>query len=187
MQSDLFNSLITLRKGGVILYPTDTIWGIGCDATNSNAIERINIIKKRSKKKHFIVLIESEKFLKKYVKKIPENVLALLENYDSSITIIYPGAKNLPASIIAPDGSIGIRIIQDPFCASLIKKLGNPIVSTSANVSDEPSPVYFSDIKDEIKSQVDYIVKWRQQDKNMPRPSRIIKVHESGDFTVIRE
>lgn len=184
---DLKQALETVRNGGLILYPTDTIWGIGCDALNTEAVGRINRIKGRDESKHMILLLENENQLQSYVREIPEVAYQLIEYSDRPMTIIYSGAKNLPESLIAPDGSIGIRIVKEPFCQELIRRFRRPIVSTSANLSGEPSPEHFGDIDEVIKSQVDYVVAYGQSATERREPSVIIKLEPSGRFEFIRK
>lgn len=184
---DLKQALETVRNGGLILYPTDTIWGIGCDALNTEAVGRINRIKGRDESKHMILLLENENQLQSYVREIPEVAYQLIEYSDRPMTIIYSGAKNLPESLIAPDGSIGIRIVKELFCQELIRRFRRPIVSTSANLSGEPSPEHFGDIDEVIKSQVDYVVAYGQSATERREPSVIIKLEPSGRFEFIRK
>ena len=184
---DLKQALETVRNGGLILYPTDTIWGIGCDALNTEAVGRINRIKGRDESKHMILLLENENQLQSYIREIPEVAYQLIEYSDRPMTIIYSGAKNLPKSLIAPDGSIGIRIVKEPFCQELIRRFRRPIVSTSANLSGEPSPEHFGDIDEVIKSQVDYVVAYGQSATERREPSVIIKLEPSGRFEFIRK
>jgi L-threonylcarbamoyladenylate synthase len=186
MLEDIKNALEVLKKGGIILYPTDTVWGLGCDATNPEAVDRIYKIKKREDSKSMLVLVDHTGRLNSYIKEIPEIAWELIDAAISPITLIYPGAKNLAKNLIADDGSIGIRISDDEFCMSLIKKFGKPIVSTSANISGEKAPSVFSEISEEIKDSVDYIVEWRQDDYNKKPPSSIIKLGEGGLFKIIR-
>jgi L-threonylcarbamoyladenylate synthase len=186
MQEDIKKSLEVLKKGGVILYPTDTVWGLGCDAKTPGAVERIYKIKKREDSKSMLVLIDHNGRLASYVQEVPEIAWELIEAAVSPMTLIYPGAKNLAKNLIAEDGSIGIRICDDEFCMELIKRLGKPLVSTSANISGEKSPSIFSEISEEIKKSVDYIVEWRQDDYNIKPPSSIIKLGEGGLFKIIR-
>jgi L-threonylcarbamoyladenylate synthase len=186
MQEDLKKSLDVLRKGGLILYPTDTIWGIGCDATNESAVQKIFLIKKREDFKSMLILVDSPGKLERYVI-VPDIAWELIEVGTSPLTIIYPGARNLAPGLIAVDGSAGIRITSDEFCLELIKRFGKPIVSTSANLSGTPSPAIFDEIRDEIISSVDYVVSWRQDDIQKRPASAIIKLEENGSFKIIRK
>jgi L-threonylcarbamoyladenylate synthase len=186
MQEDIKKALEVLRKGGVILYPTDTVWGLGCDATNPDAVGRIYKIKKREDSKSMLVLIDHNGRLASYVREVPEIAWELIEAAVTPLTIIYPGAKNLAKNLVAEDGSIGIRISDDEFCQELIKKFGKPLVSTSANISGEKTPAVFSEISEEIKESVDYVIEWRQDDYTKKPPSSIIKLGEGGLFKIIR-
>lgn len=186
MREDIEKALEVIRNGGIIIYPTDTIWGLGCDANNEEAVERIYHIKKRSDSKSMLVLLESEGRLQSYVREIPEIAWELIDVTDSPLTIIYSGVKNLAPNLINDDGSAGIRITSDPFCQALISRMKRPIVSTSANISGKPAPLYFREINDEILNKADYIVKWRQEDIVKRKPSSIIKLGPGGVFTIIR-
>ena len=180
MQKEVNQALRILRDGGVILYPTDTIWGIGCDATNQKAIDRIYSIKKRVERKALISLVCNMKQLEGITENIPE-----IDITSNPTTIIYPNARGLSTNLIAKNGSAGVRIVKDEFCQQLIQELENPIVSTSANISGEPSPTQFSEISDEIKNNVDYIVNLRLQEK-MSTPSEILLLNDDGSIKKIR-
>jgi len=184
---DLKLSLNTLREGGVILYPTDTIWGLGCDATNQDAVEKIFEIKKRSDSRSLIILVNGFGMLERYVKNIPPIAAEILDVSEKPITIIYPEGKNLAPGICNEDGSVGIRVCTDDFCGELIARFRKPIVSTSANISDSPSPSVFSEIGEDIISSADYVVKYRQSDNNKNTPSSIIKVEDNGVIKIIRK
>jgi len=175
-----------LGAGGTILYPTDTIWGIGCDACNESAIARIYDIKHRDKGKSMLILVDTMEMMEKFTTSVPEIAVELIEAADSPLTIIYPHARNLPHNLIAEDGSIGIRIVNDNFCRELIGVFGKPIVSTSANLSGCNPPLGYCDIADEIKNTVDYIVPLRQDELSRNRNSDIIKVDDSGNIQIIR-
>lgn len=187
MESDIINSLKVLINGGVILYPTDTIWGLGCDATNRAAVERVYKIKKRQEKKSMLILLNSTEQLEKYVTKIPGEAIKLIESSAGPVTIIYPSAKNLPENLLADDKSVGIRITKDPFCSELIRRFGRPLVSTSANLSGKESPENFSEIEDEVILEADWVVRWRQNDYSRSFPSAIYKISDSGEIITIRE
>jgi L-threonylcarbamoyladenylate synthase len=187
MQEDIKKALEILKNGGVILYPTDTVWGLGCDATNPEAVERIYKIKKREDNKNMLVLVDHSGRLDSYVREVPEIAWDLIEAALSPITLIYPGAKNLAKNLVDEDGSIGIRICNDEFCRELIKRLGKPLVSTSANISGEKTPAVFSEISEDIKDSVDFIVEWRQDDYMKRSPSSIIKLGDGGLFRIIRQ
>jgi L-threonylcarbamoyladenylate synthase len=183
---DIFNAIEVLRKGGIILYPTDTIWGIGCDATNVEAVSRIYKLKQREETKSMLVLVDNPDRISRHVKEVPEMAWQLIEVNDQPMTIIYPSAINLAVNLIDPSGTIGIRVTKDEFCQKLISKLNHPIVSTSANISGKGSPSIFDDISQEVKDQVDYIVRCRQDDYNKSLPSSIIKVSLNGQIEIIR-
>lgn len=177
---------LILQSGGIILYPTDTIWGIGCDAGREQSVQNIYRIKERTDFKSMLVLMDGISMLEKYVKTIPLRAFEILETSSKPTTIIYPGARNLPENLLAPDGSIGIRITSDPFCRKLIQFTGFPIVSTSANISGEPSPGTFQQIKRSIVEAVDHVVNWRQGETAPSMPSSIIKLEADGSITTIR-
>lgn len=184
---DIVKAVEVLRSGGIILYPTDTIWGIGCDATNPAAVNRIFEIKQRQDAKSMLVLMENPNSLNSYISEVPEIAWELIEVADTPLTIIYPGAKNLAANLLAKDGSIGIRITNEAFTQQLIQRFRKPVVSTSANISGQKSPQNFSDISDEIKKSVDFIVEFRQDDPSRSTPSSIIKLGVSGQIEIIRK
>jgi L-threonylcarbamoyladenylate synthase len=186
MIEDIKLALEVLQNGGVILYPTDTIWGIGCDATNIEAVKRVYELKKRTDSKAMLVLLDNENKLQQYVTDVPEVAWELIDVSDKLLTIIYTGAKNLANNLIAEDGSVGIRIVKDEFCEKLISRFRKPLVSTSANISGQTTPSLFSEISQEIIQKVDYVVKWRQDDRKKSQASSIIKLDVSGKFEVIR-
>lgn len=188
-QSDLQAALKVLREGGVILYPTDTVWGIGCDATNAEAVARVYAIKKRVDSKAMLVLLDGAGKLQGYMDKVPDTAWMLLEASEGQkpMTIIYPRAKNLAANLLAEDGSIGIRITSESFSKALCEQLRRPIVSTSANFSGEPTAKIFQDINPELIDSVDYICQYRREDCTSSRPSSIIKIDEKERITIIRE
>jgi len=186
MNEAIKKALEVLRSGGVILYPTDTIWGIGCDATNDEAINRIYEIKKRNDQKSMLVLLDSVAKLDRYVSDVPELAYDLIEMSEKPLTIIYEKSKNLSSNVSKTDDTIGIRITQEAFSKRLIEQFKRPIISTSANVSGEASPACFSDISEEIKSAVDYVVDYRQEDEEAT-PSSIIMLGNNSSIKVIRE
>lgn len=187
MQREEINkTLDVLKSGGVILYPTDTIWGIGCDATNESAVAKVNEIKGRAADKSLIVLLDSDNKLQGYVTEIPDVAYELIEYAENPLTIVFSGAKNLAPNVINQDGSVGIRIVKHEFCEQLIQRFRKPIVSTSANISGQPSPQFFDEISDEIKSKVDYIVNIDQENQSRKKPSTIVKLGPSGQFEFIR-
>lgn len=187
MITDINNALETLRSGGIILYPTDTIWGVGCDATNPEAVEKVYALKGRSKDKSLIILLENDNRLASYVNEIPDVAYQLIELSEKPLTIVYSKAKNLAPNLIAEDGTIGIRIVKHHFCVQLIQRFKKPIVSTSANLSGAPSPRNFNDISDEIKAGVDYVVQFGQDDLTPKQASTIMKLDPSGAFSFIRK
>jgi L-threonylcarbamoyladenylate synthase len=188
MNEEINTTLAALNRGEIILYPTDTVWGLGCDALNENAVKKIYKLKRREDSKSCILLLDDINKLWDYVREVPDVALDILEINDSPLTIIYPDAYNLPSGLIAEDGSIGIRITSDLFCKRLINKLKSPLVSTSANVSGQPTPKGFGDISEEIKNGVDYIVNLKKELKSSNnKSSGIIKVGKGGEVKVIRE
>jgi L-threonylcarbamoyladenylate synthase len=187
MGEDITRALDVLHKGGVILYPTDTIWGLGCDATNEEAVRRIYTIKKRADSKSMLILMENPALLDRYVKEVPSIAWDLIEITTTPLTIIFPGAKNLAKNLIAEDGSIGIRFTKEAFSRELIYRFRKPLVSTSANISGEPSPSIFKEIPEAVKKQVDYIVRFRQEDTIPGKPSGIIKLGVNGTVVIIRQ
>ena len=186
IQEDIKNACEVLRDGGLILYPTDTIWGIGCDATNEKAVQRVYELKQRADNKAMLVLIDNAAKLETYVEEVPGMAWDLIDVADKPLTIIYSQGKNLAPNLLGEDGSIGIRISQETFSNKLCFQFCKPLVSTSANVSGEPSPANFSEISEEIKQGVDYIVTYRQDDMTKASPSSIIKLGSGGVFQIIR-
>jgi len=187
IEAEIVKSLSVLRSGGVILYPTDTIWGIGCDATDDQAVEKIFRIKNRPEKKSMIVLIASSRDILKYVAAPPPEIWDLIENTPTPLTIIFPGGIGLAPRLIDEEGNVAIRVVQDEFCRHLIKRLRKPLVSTSANISGKPFPESFAQIDREIIDNVDYAVNFRREDTEKKKPSKIIRLEKSGKITVIRE
>ncbi|MEZ5104321.1 MAG: L-threonylcarbamoyladenylate synthase [Draconibacterium sp.] len=187
MHEDLKKAVEILKAGGIILYPTDTIWGIGCDATNEEAVKRVYEIKKREDSKSMLVLMENPALLDRYVNDVPEIAWDLIEVTTTPLTVIYPNAKNLAPNLIASDGSIGIRFTKESFSSQLVQRFRKPIVSTSANISGEKSPAFFNEISEEIKQQVDYIVEYRRDDVSPSQPSSIIKLGPGGRIDIIRK
>lgn len=185
--TEITNALEVLRRGGIILYPTDTIWGIGCDATNGDAVEKIYKIKQREDSKSLIILVAEEREILQYVAAPDPAVFDFIEKQSKPTTIIFEKAIGLPDQLISDDGSIGIRIVQDEFCRHLVKRLRRPLVSTSANISGMPTPQHFNEISPEIKKGADYIVQYRQDDLQPALPSQIIKWNNNGEHFVIRK
>lgn len=186
MTDDIQKACEVMQGGGIILYPTDTIWGIGCDATNEEAVRKVYALKQRADNKAMLVLIDSETKLDRYVSDVPNVAWDLISVADTPLTIVYSQGKNLAPSLLGEDGSIGIRITREEFSRRLCEQFRKPLVSTSANVSGEPSPANFSEISDVIKEGVDYIVKYRQEDRSKVSPSHIIKLGDGGVFQIIR-
>jgi L-threonylcarbamoyladenylate synthase len=174
------------QEGGIILYPTDTIWGIGCDAANTDAIQRIYKLKQRDETKSMIILLDSENKLEGYIRDVNPLAYDLIEYADSPLTLVMPGAKNISPALIAADGSVGIRITKHPFCQQLIQRLRKPLVSTSANISGSPPPQYFGQITPEIIDGVDYVVDIDQHDMEIKTPSTIMRLAPDGRFEFIR-
>lgn len=187
MQEDIKKSIEVLKSGGIILYPTDTIWGIGCDATNEEAVKRIYELKQRDDSKSMLVLLDNPANLQAYVQEVPDIAWDLIDLTDKPLTIIYDDAKNLAANLIAPDGSIGIRITDELFSRELCNRFKKPLVSTSANISGEASPTRFSKISPVIKNGVDYIVKYRQKENIEVKPSGILRLGKNGTIQIIRK
>lgn len=187
MLEDISQAVKILKSGGIILYPTDTIWGIGCDATNPEAVSKIYQLKQREDSKSMLVLIDQPGRIPSYISEMPEIAWDLIELADKPLTIIYPKAKNLAPNLIAPDGSIGIRVVNHEFCQKLIGRFGRPIVSTSANISGKQSPTSFNNIDKEIKEKVDFIVSQEFDNPVSDKPSGIIKLGVNGEIKIIRE
>ena len=188
-KEDLQEALRVLRKGGIIVYPTDTVWGIGCDATNAEAVAKIYALKQREDSKSMLVLLDSPAKLNYYVADIPDAAWTLLEATDEEtkpLTIIYPNARNMAQNLIAEDGSIGIRITNEPFSKALCEQLKHPIVSTSANISGHPTARFFHEIEAAILDRADYVCRFRREDDCPHEPSSIIKIHADGTFQIIR-
>jgi L-threonylcarbamoyladenylate synthase len=186
MIEDIEKACEVLRAGGLILYPTDTIWGIGCDATNDEAVRKVYELKQRVDSRAMLVLIDSPARLTTYVADVPDVAWDLIEIADKPLTIIFSNARNLSEKLSAEDGSIGIRITREEFSRRLCERFRKPVVSTSANVSGEVFPSFFSEISATIRNGVDYIVKYRQDDTRETQPSTIIKLGEGGLFKIIR-
>lgn len=184
--NDIEQSLQVLRKGGLILYPTDTVWGIGCDATNEEAVAKIYALKKRSDEKSMIILLADEKDIIQYVTQPDPKVFDYIKGIHKPTTIIYEGAVGLAQNLTPQNNTIAIRITKDRFCKDLIKRFRKPIVSTSANISGYPAPGIFTDIDVEIKNGVDYIVQHRQDDSTAALPSAVVKWNADGSLHIIR-
>lgn len=186
-EDDIRNAVEVLRKGGVILYPTDTVWGIGCDATNAEAVKRVYEIKRRDDSKALICLVDSDARLQRYVRNVPDVAWQLIDAVVKPTTIILDNAVNLAPNLIANDGSIGIRITKEPFSHELCFRFQKALVSTSANISGEPAAQNYGDISEEILNAVDYVCYSRRQEHKPHTPSSIIKLTADGEVTVIRK
>lgn len=185
-KADLQEALATLRKGGVILYPTDTIWGIGADATNPEAVARIYALKRRADSKSMLALVDSADSLYRWLENVPETALQLIDVAVDPLTIIYDSPRGIAPNMLAPDGSLGIRITSERFSRELCRRLGRPLVSTSANISGHPSAPFFGMIEPDILEGVDYVARYRRDDTTPHRPSGIIKVTDRETLTIIR-
>ncbi len=186
-EQEIENALGALRQGKTILYPTDTIWGLGCDATDAPAVQKLYEIKQRPDSKSMIILVAEEREILQYVAAPDLAVFDFIQEQTRPTTIIFENAIGLPANLVAADGSVAIRIVQDAFCRHLIKRLRKPLVSTSANISGQPASQSFSQIPDAVKQQVDYVVQWRQDDTTPAQPSQIIKWNNNSEPTIIRK
>jgi L-threonylcarbamoyladenylate synthase len=174
-----------IREGGTLLYPTDTVWGLGCDATNKEAVAKIGGVKKRHEKS-YVILMESDGMLQRYVRYVPEVAWDLIDASEDPITIVYPEGYNLADGVCAKDGSVAVRITRDPFCQALIRKIRKPLLSTSANVSGESTPRNFEDISQPILDGVDYVVQHRRNEPTQSKPSSIIRLGLTGQVEIIR-
>ena len=186
LEEEIKHSVNLLRAGKIILYPTDTIWGIGCDASNTKAVQRIFRLKHRNDSKSMIILLNSVEKLEKYVRHVPPIAYDLINNSASPLTIVYDGARNISKKLIASDGTIAIRIVKGRFTSGVIELLDKPLVSTSANISGQPSAATFSQISDEVKEGVDYVVEHFRDRTRTLRPSTIIRLEDNGTFTILR-
>jgi len=185
-ENDIKNCIQALSNGGIILYPTDTIWGIGCDALNSDAVEKVYALKQRPKEKSLIVLLADARDVLQYVATPHPDIIAIVENFDTPTTVVYDNALGFPDKVVNSDGSIAIRVTQDTFCKALIKRFRKPIISTSANTSGQPTPDIFSKIDGDIINGVDYAVKYRQDDKAPRAPSRVVRIKDNGEIKILR-
>ena len=190
-EEDIRNAVETMRKGGVILYPTDTVWGIGCDATNAEAVKRVYAIKQRDDSKALICLVDSDARMQRYFRNVPDVAWQLIDSLKESdakpTTLILDGAINLAENLIADDGSVGIRITNEPFSKELCFRFQKAIVSTSANISGEPAAQNYGDIDPRILEAVDYVCWSRRQEHKPHTPSSIIKLKENGEVEIIRK
>ena len=183
---DLAGALKVLRAGGVILYPTDTVWGLGCDATNAKAVSRVYEIKQRAENKSLIILVNSVAMLERYVENPPEVAIEMAELSEKPLTVVYDRGRSLAEGVASSDGSVGVRVCTEPFCDALIDALRKPLVSTSANISGSNSPAIFDEISEEVKAAVDYVCLWRQDDRSRATPSSVIKVSGNGIVKILR-
>jgi L-threonylcarbamoyladenylate synthase len=186
IETDIKKCIPILQASGIILYPTDTIWGIGCNALDEVAIEKIYTLKNRPKEKSFIVLLAEARDIFQYVAAPPPDIIDILESFDRPTTVVYSSPLGFPESLLAADGSLAIRVTTDPFCKTLLKRLKLPLVSTSANISNQPSPASFEMIDMEIQNAVDYVVKHRQDDKTPRSSSAIVRITDDGSVKVLR-
>ena len=187
LQDEIKKAVEVIRQGGVILYPTDTVWGIGCDATNPEAVKRVYEIKKREDSKALICLVDSDARLSRYVRNVADVTWDIIEMAEKPLTIIFDQAVGLAPNLLGEDGSVGIRVTKEEFSKELCFRFQKPIVSTSANISGEPTALTFDEISDDIKNAVDYVVKYNRQCKEKHKPSSIIKINANGKFQIIRE
>jgi L-threonylcarbamoyladenylate synthase len=186
LKDEVAKALKVLQDGGIILYPTDTIWGIGCDATNAEAVKKIYALKQRDEAKSMIILLDSDSKLQSYISEVPDIAYDLIEYAENPLTLVMPGAKNLALNLINADGTIAIRVTNHEFCRQLLQRFRKPIVSTSANISGRPSPKNFNGVADEIIEGVDYVVDVDQHDLTEKKPSTIMSIDPSGKFEFIR-
>ena len=185
-ENDIKNCINAMQKGGVILYPTDTVWGLGCDAMNAAAVEKIFAIKERPKQKSMIVLLAEARDVLQYVAAPHPDIIAIIESFERPTTVIYEHALDFPDNVINADGSIAIRVTTDPFCKALIKRLRRPLISTSANISGATTPSIFKMIGPAIVNNVDYTVRYRQDDDTIYAPSRLVRVNDNGTMEILR-
>lgn len=186
LRDEVVKALKVLQEGGIILYPTDTIWGIGCDATNTDAIKKIYALKQRDEAKSMIILLDTENKLESYIQEVPAIAYDLLEYAENPLTLVMPGARNISPALISADGCVGVRVAKHDFCQQLIQRLRKPLVSTSANISGRPSPQNFGEIEQEVIDGVDYVVDLEQHDLQQKKPSTIMRLNPDGRFEFIR-
>lgn len=186
LRDEVGKALKIVQEGGIILYPTDTIWGIGCDATNTESVKKIFKLKQRDEAKSMIILLDTENKLESYVREVPAIAYDLIEYAENPLTLVMPGAKNISPALISEDGSVGIRVAKHDFCQQLIQRLRKPLVSTSANISGKPSPQNFGQIDQEIIDGVDYVVDLEQHSFELKKPSTVMRLQPDGRFEFIR-
>lgn len=186
LRDEVAKAFSIIKDGGIILYPTDTIWGIGCDATNTDAVKKIFQLKQRNEAKSMIILLDSDAKLPSYVKEVPDIAYDLIQYAENPLTLVMSGARNISPALIAADGSVGIRITSNQFCQQLIQRMRKPLVSTSANISGNASPQYFSQIDEAVINGVDYVVDLEQHSKEIKNPSTIMRLEHDGRFVFLR-
>ena len=186
IENDIKQCVRTLQDGGVILYPTDTVWGLGCDATNEAAVEKVFRIKQRPREKSMIVLLAEARDVLQYVAAPHPDIIGIIESFERPTTVIFEHALGFADNVVNQDGSIAIRVTTDQFCKAVIKRLKRPLVSTSANVSGAPTPAIFRQVDDVIKQGVDYTVLYRQDDEQAASPSRLVRINDDGSLDVLR-
>ncbi len=187
IQQEVHNAYEVIKNGGIILYPTDTVWGIGCDASNPEAVKKIYALKKRAESKSMIVLVNGDRLFHNVFNNVPEVTWDILDCSDKPTTLILDNPRNVAKEVISSDNSLGIRIVNEPFCFRLIERMKRPLVSTSANISGQPSPSNFKEISKEIIDGVDYVVNLRREEMKYVKPSTIIKLKENNQVTIIRK
>ncbi|MFP4663064.1 MAG: L-threonylcarbamoyladenylate synthase [Bacteroidales bacterium] len=187
MKEDINKCLEALHQGGIIIYPTDTVWGLGCDATNPDAVEKIYKIKQRDKSKSMLILLENINQVFSYVEKPPEVALDMIELSTEPLTVVFEKAKNLPLNLIASDGSIAIRVSKNKFTSELIRRFKKPVVSTSANFSGQDTPLSFKEIDDDLIGMADYVVRFGQKETRRKKASSIIRISNQGEIDIIRK
>ncbi len=186
-EDDIVNCLRVLEQGGVILYPTDTIWGLGCDALNEAAVDKIFRLKNRPAQKSVIILLADPRDILQYVAAPPPDIIDMVQHFDRPTTVIYENGLGFPENVVNEDGSVAIRIASDDFCRALIKRFRRPIVSTSANLSGTPAAAVFDEVLADLKNRADYVVRYRQTDNRKNAASRLIRISDEGEVTVIRD
>ncbi|WCT13855.1 L-threonylcarbamoyladenylate synthase [Mucilaginibacter jinjuensis] len=186
LRDEVAKAYKVIQEGGIILYPTDTIWGIGCDATNTEAVQKIFALKQRDEAKSMIILLDADHQLERYVAEVPALAYDLIEFAENPLTLVMPGAKGISPALIAADGSVGLRVSKHPFCQQLIQRMRRPLVSTSANISGEPSPKNFGFVSEDIINGVDYVVDVDQHNMSENKPSTIMRLEPTGRFEFLR-
>lgn len=186
ISQDISMAVSVMKEGGIILYPTDTVWGLGCDARNPRAVARIFEVKRRADSKALISLVSSEAMLRSHAGEVPDGVLGMVRESPRPVTVVFPSGTDVAPALLGEDGSIGMRLTREAYSSALCEALGGPVVSTSANISGEPAPAFFDEISPEIISAVDYVALYRRDDRTPSRPSRVIKAGPDGSITVLR-